>query len=497
MPDTFTPEQISQILEEFFKVVGTRQYIGARYVPLFGRKGEESIEWDNTAPYEPLTIVLYQGNSYTSRQYVPVGVEITNQEFWAISGNYNAQVEMYRREVFSFDERITTNTNNIAAETLARTEADTALGQRITDEATARDNADTQLSGRITNAQTTADNAQTTADNAYRKNRYMVAIGDSFGDPHAGGITPLPVKWPVLVSQGLGLNLVNACKSGCGFTYSEGTPLSGQPDNKFINQVNYAANKVDPDLVDCVFIYGGVNDYTRRDSLGDTLSAQTQALTSAIIECVRNAHNKFPHSNVYLCYSDVGFAHQARFNAFYDFWGTVNYIIQQISVNERSTAYINDAVTWLLPWGENAFQSDQLHPSEMGQHIIANHIISVISGKNMVNGVPRHASEITLTGDNSSSMVVRMNQVFNGFTCTASMVTVSGSLTFNDKGNHDIYTAMQFFHFGDTTDASLVIATGTNWVLYWLPYSAKLRMNTSAPNVTVDWFSAVDTALLS
>ena len=98
MADTFTPEQIAQILEEFFKVVGTRQYIGARYVPIFGRKDEESIEWDNSAPYEPLTIVLYQGNSYTSRQYVPVGVEITNQEFWAITGNYNAQVEMYRRE---------------------------------------------------------------------------------------------------------------------------------------------------------------------------------------------------------------------------------------------------------------------------------------------------------------------------------------------------------------------------------------------------------------
>lgn len=99
MAKPFTPEQISQILEEFFKVVGTRQYIGARYVPIFGRKGEESIEWDNSAPYEPLTIVLYQGNSYTSRQYVPVGVEITNQEFWAITGNYNAQVELYRQEV--------------------------------------------------------------------------------------------------------------------------------------------------------------------------------------------------------------------------------------------------------------------------------------------------------------------------------------------------------------------------------------------------------------
>lgn len=124
MPDTFTPEQISQILEEFFKVVGTRQYIGARYVPLFGRKDEDSIEWDNTKPYEPLTIVLYQGNSYTSRQFVPVGVEITNQEFWAITGNYNAQVEQYRRETAAVRE---VADNALLTANAAKTDIDTLL----------------------------------------------------------------------------------------------------------------------------------------------------------------------------------------------------------------------------------------------------------------------------------------------------------------------------------------------------------------------------------
>ena len=95
----FTPEEISEILAQFFDVVGKRQYIGARYVPIFGRKDETSILWDNTKPYEPLTIVLYQGNSYTSRQYVPIGVEIDDESYWALTGNYNAQVEQYRRDV--------------------------------------------------------------------------------------------------------------------------------------------------------------------------------------------------------------------------------------------------------------------------------------------------------------------------------------------------------------------------------------------------------------
>lgn len=138
MADNFTPEEISAILEEFFNVVGTRQYIGARYLPIFGRRGEDSIEWDNTAPYEPLTIVLHEGASYTSRTYVPAGVNITNQTYWALSGNYNAQVEAYRQEVSTFDDRITANAegvednaNAIAAEATARENADATIDDKI------------------------------------------------------------------------------------------------------------------------------------------------------------------------------------------------------------------------------------------------------------------------------------------------------------------------------------------------------------------------------
>lgn len=71
----------------------TTQYIGSRYVPVFA----DPAEWNNTRTYEPLTIVLHEGNSYTSRQYVPVGVELTNTDYWLETGNYNAQLEQYRR----------------------------------------------------------------------------------------------------------------------------------------------------------------------------------------------------------------------------------------------------------------------------------------------------------------------------------------------------------------------------------------------------------------
>lgn len=97
----FTEEQINAILAVLNTTRHT-QYIGSRYVPIFGRKDETSIQWDNTGTYEPLTIVLYQGNSYTSRQFVPIGIDILNEDYWACTGNYNAQIEQYRQTVENY-----------------------------------------------------------------------------------------------------------------------------------------------------------------------------------------------------------------------------------------------------------------------------------------------------------------------------------------------------------------------------------------------------------
>src|SRR5699024_4620452 len=68
-------------------------YVGHRYVPkIFG-------EWDKQNEYEGLSIVTHQGTSYTSKKRVPVGIDILNEEFWVVTGNYDAQIEYYRDEV--------------------------------------------------------------------------------------------------------------------------------------------------------------------------------------------------------------------------------------------------------------------------------------------------------------------------------------------------------------------------------------------------------------
>lgn len=79
-----------------------RQYIGARYVPTFANP----IEWDKLRGYEAMTIVTYQGTSYTSKIPVPAGVELDNEKYWVVTGNYNAQVEQYRQETVKLAEDV-------------------------------------------------------------------------------------------------------------------------------------------------------------------------------------------------------------------------------------------------------------------------------------------------------------------------------------------------------------------------------------------------------
>lgn len=85
-------------------------YTGMRYVPVFA----DPAEWSSANSYEPLEIVIHEGNSYTSKTFVPVGIDISNSAYWVLTGNYNAQVEQYRQEVSAMQGQVTQNKNNIA-----------------------------------------------------------------------------------------------------------------------------------------------------------------------------------------------------------------------------------------------------------------------------------------------------------------------------------------------------------------------------------------------
>lgn len=87
-----------------------KQYIGARYVPKF-YEGTNGIEWDTNKTYEALTIVTYLGDSYTSKKPVPanIGNPKDNNEYWALTGNYNGYIGEVKEEI----KEIKTNIVNL------------------------------------------------------------------------------------------------------------------------------------------------------------------------------------------------------------------------------------------------------------------------------------------------------------------------------------------------------------------------------------------------
>ena len=173
--------------------MAVRQYIGARYVPKFA----DPVEYNPALSYEALTIVNYLNNSFTSKKPVPAGITPANTEYWANTGNYNAQVNELTERVNSLED---------------------AFGSESV-----------QL-------------------RQYAYKRKFVFIGDSYGIQ--------TVNWIDVTIANLGLTSAQykkAASGGAGFT----TLASG---GLFINIFNQLITEVDNDVTDVV-VCGGVNDF--------------------------------------------------------------------------------------------------------------------------------------------------------------------------------------------------------------------------------------------
>ena len=102
-----------------------RQYVGARYVPkIMG-------EWNKALQYEALSVVTYMGNSFTSKVPVPANVEINNTDYWVNTGNYNAQVEEYRKEALAAKELANNTNSDLQAFKKNQTSTNTEFNKKI------------------------------------------------------------------------------------------------------------------------------------------------------------------------------------------------------------------------------------------------------------------------------------------------------------------------------------------------------------------------------
>lgn len=318
---------------------GVRQYVGARYVPVFA----DPLEWSDQREYEPLTIVAYQGNSYTSMQSVPVGVDIDNTAYWAQTGNYNAQIEAYRREVLAYDGRITANANAIAAETQAR-ESEVAA------ETQARINGDNALALRIDSL-----SKQTPVQNENGRN--AVFIGDSFMAP----TTSYPQKLAYFTAQLMGWTMYNYAYGGSGWVDEANASMN------FYHQIQKAAQQISIPVadVDYIVIGGGFNDWN------DPTPLTYNQLYSAAVQTIKEARAQFPNAQIIAI--PMMFRNYGVDTHMHDLYSA---IVAGIAASGVAVKVIKDAYMWQLGF-KNV---DGVHPTVELYKIMAQYVASKVMG---------------------------------------------------------------------------------------------------------------------
>lgn len=369
------------------------QYIGARYVPLFA----DPIEWDSSNTYEPLTIVCSGGNSYTSRQFVPSGIPIDNDSYWALTGNYNAQIEQYRTEVAQYDKRIAKNAvdiaknaEDIATENERATEAektkapnnhaskDTTYGigntanyghVKLSDDTHSTNGVDDGIAATPNMVHMLTEDVKaeldakigTKADRAEFAGKTLITIGDSIM-LGTGTSDPATQSVHAQIADMLGMTVYNYAENNAGFT----TNGSGTHKANYLKQLT-VAHAEHPDA-DVIVISGGCNDAT----------VDTDVYTAAVT-AFKYAHDNFPNAKVFAAPFQYG-ACQGNDTIANGNSGRNIKVINNISraALATNTCLINHC--WEMMVGQSQLLSDAIHPNAEGAKIQAAKIVMGMLG---------------------------------------------------------------------------------------------------------------------
>ena len=316
--------------------MATRQYIGARYVPkLMG-------EWDKNISYENLVIVTYKGNSFTSKQNVPQGVDISDKNYWVNTANFNAQLITINDEISSINDEISSINGEI-----------TTINGEIT-----------TINGEITtiNGEVTSINNEITSIKDEINANLGIVIGDSYTthDPNSGGVT---------YTKNLGELLVeNGCLTNC-FSYGvNGARYAINSNSNFMSQLESASSddRFNNDDVKVIIIEGGQNE--RFES-----NTEYNRIYNDVKSTLDYAKSKFVNANIYVI--PIGWNGVKSNTSSMDYiWNPIINCANDNGVNaNRTSLFFGRGVNYT--WG-----TDNTHPTYETLKIIANKIKAFING---------------------------------------------------------------------------------------------------------------------
>lgn len=416
--------------------MAVREYIGMRYVPIFA----DPVEWDSARNYESLTIVTYQGASYTSRRPVPASIPINDGRYWVLTGNYNAQIELYRQEVRAYDGRITqaqsdasdalTQVGTVAGDVADLDDILTGYGEGDTvkaDISTLQGNINTldtkvgtlpegetsvvgYVDGKTQEINTDLDDIETTLagfspsapvkpyiDAAVAQQRKkMLVIGDSLS---GSTYVAANARWCVLLAARLNADLYVFQANGAG--YAE--PGVGGKTFQALLADAHTSTQFDDEGIDYLFIFGGTNDISE--------AMLPSAISGAFDDTLTAARGYFPNAKLYICSTTARYDHLKLVS------NTRQGEVYQLKAwrnrpSFASTGAILLPLTFVLGFNEGYYvggPSDHIHLNASGHQKVANAIWD------MMNGIP---VSVYFTG----SMLSASDASVGVFRCNASPI---------------------------------------------------------------------------
>ena len=153
------------------------QIVGPRIAPYWA----DPVEWTSTRAYEPFTFVTYQGDSYCSRQDIPIGIDIKNDDYWVKVSDYNAQAVALQRSMTKTIETAETNMSNTVqsaknnlTDVINTAKAD--MNQSVSDVNTAINTAKADMNQSVSDVQSVKNEFQTHLDQVTNNKNDIAAV---------------------------------------------------------------------------------------------------------------------------------------------------------------------------------------------------------------------------------------------------------------------------------------------------------------------------------
>ncbi len=336
--------------------MSVRQYIGARYVPKFYEFNNGV--WESNTEYEPLIIVQYNSNSYTSKKTVPanIGNPSENPDYWAATGNYNAQVEVYRQEVIN----LSSDVNNLSSD-VDNLSSDVGI-----------------LSNRI-------------------NHRNIILVGDSYA------LTPdIERSWVGFLKSFMSNTTfyTGACVSGSGFT-GRGT------DNTYLNNLKNNVTPIiqDKNEITDIIVIGGFND-----SYHNTV----ESIESAISDFATYVKTTYPNAKLWCGHVGVHSLDSTIMNQIISYSLPAYTNAYKYGFTIFNSTCLLHAIDRLLP--------DGYHPNESGGLMVARYVYNKLNGGdisaiNHYNKITDFDANVTLT---NGSLQIICNERLDDFTINGS-----------------------------------------------------------------------------